>query len=72
MVEIFVSIWGICMIGYLVGLVCNGFHFFVSCNINSSLNGRITRLECAGMYESANMLKLQYIHSYRDLFKRYF
>jgi len=70
--EILLVIWGICMIGYLVGLICNGFHAFVSCNINSSLNGRITRLYRVGMHESGYILKSQYIHSWRDLFKRYF
>jgi len=72
MVEILTIIWGICMLGFLFVLIYDGFYSFVSDSINFRLNGRITRLYRVGMHESANMLKSQYIRSWRDLFKRYF
>lgn len=70
--EILVIIWGIFTLGGLVALICNGLEILVYSNINAALNGRIIRLYQAGMHESGDILKLQYIKSWRDLYKRYF
>ena len=72
-VEILIIIiWGTFTLGLLVVLIRDGLKILVYSNINAALNGRITRLYRVGMHESGDILKLQYIKSWRDLFKRYF
>jgi len=72
MVYILLIIWGICVLGLLGALIRDGIDFLIVSNINAVLNGRITRLYRAGMNESAGILRLQYIKSWWDLYKRYF
>jgi len=68
--EILLIIWGICTLGLLVALIRDGLEILVYSN-NTALNGRITRLYHAGMYESGDVLKPQFIKSWQDLYKRY-
>jgi len=70
--EILVIIGWTFVLGILVVLIRDGLEFLISSSINTSLNGRITRLYRVGMHESGDILKTQYIMSWRGLFKRYF
>lgn len=71
MVYILLIIWGIFTLGLLGALIRDGIEFLIRSNINDRLDRRIGVLYRAGMIESGDVLKPQYIKSWWDLFKRY-